>query len=95
MGVKQIREDGLKREFEIGLTAAEISKKIDERIATLATQVKMPGFRPGKVPVSIVKTRYGKQVLGEVIQAAIDEAANSIINEKKITPCDQPVLEYH
>jgi len=92
MGVKQIREDGLKREFEIGLTAAEISKKIDERIATLAIQVKMPGFRPGKVPVSIVKTRYGKQVLGEVIQAAIDEAANSIINEKKLRLATNPSL---
>ena len=92
MGVKQILEDGLKREYEIGLTAAEISTKIDERIATLATQVKMPGFRPGKVPVSIVKTRYGKQVLGEVIQAAIDEAANAIITEKKLRLATNPSL---
>jgi trigger factor len=92
MGVKQILEDGLKREFEIGLTADEISKKIDDRIATLATQVKMPGFRPGKVPVSIVKTRYGKQVLGEVIQAAIDEAANSIITENNLRLATNPAL---
>ncbi len=68
------------------------NQQIDERIATLAGQVKMPGFRPGKVPVSIVKTRYGKQVLGEVIQAAMDEATGSIIQDNDFKLAANPSL---
>ena len=93
MGVTQIRDEGLKREFEIALTAKEIAKKIDARLAHLATQVQMPGFRAGKVPVSIVKARYGKQVQGEVIQNAIDEAASGIFKEKNLRPAVQPSLD--
>ena len=93
MGVTQIRDEGLKREFEIALTAKEIAKKMDARLAHLATQVQMPGFRAGKVPVSIVKARYGKQVQGEVIQNAIDEAASGIFKEKNIRPAVQPSLD--
>ncbi|MGB2304443.1 MAG: trigger factor, partial [Candidatus Puniceispirillales bacterium] len=92
MAITQTLEDGLKREFEIALEAADIEKRIDERIATLAGQVKMPGFRPGKVPVSIVKTRYGKQVLGEVIQAAMDEATGSIIKDNDFQLAANPSL---
>ena len=92
MAITQTLEDGLKREFEIALDAADIEKRIDERIATLAGQVKMPGFRPGKVPTSIVKTRYGKQVLGEVIQGAIDEATKSIINDNNFQLAANPSL---
>ena len=93
MGVTQIRDEGLKREFEIALTAKEIAKKMDERLARLAMQVQMPGFRAGKVPVSIVKARYGKQVQGEVIQNAIDEAASDIFKEKNLRPAVQPSLD--
>ncbi|MGB1036727.1 MAG: trigger factor, partial [Candidatus Puniceispirillales bacterium] len=92
MAITQTLEDGLKREFEIALESADIEKRIDERIATLAGQVKMPGFRPGKVPVSIVKTRYGKQVLGEVIQAAMDEATGSIIKDNDFQLAANPSL---
>lgn len=92
MAITQTLEDGLKREFEIALDAADIETRIDARIATMAEQVKMPGFRPGKVPTSIVKTRYGKQVLGEVIQAAIDEATSSIIKDNDFQLAANPSL---
>jgi trigger factor len=81
MDVTQTNSEGLKREYSITLTAAQINERVDARIASLATEVKMPGFRPGKVPPSVVKTRYGKQVLGEVLQGALDEATRSIIND--------------
>ena len=92
MAITQTLEDGLKREFEIALDSADIETRIDARIATMAEQVKMPGFRPGKVPASIVKTRYGKQVLGEVIQAAIDEATSSIIKDNNFQLAANPSL---
>jgi trigger factor len=93
MDVNQTLSEGLKREYDISLTAAQIDERVDARIATLATEVNMPGFRPGKVPASVVKTRYGKQVLGEVLQTALDEATRSIIEGNDLRVATNPSLD--
>ena len=93
MDVTQTLSEGLKREYDITLTAAQINERVDARIATLATEVNMPGFRPGKVPASVVKSRYGKQVLGEVLQAALDEATRSIIDDNDLRVATNPSLD--
>jgi len=93
MDVTQTLSEGLQREFSITLTAAQIETRVDERIASLATEVKMPGFRPGKVPASVVKTRYGKQVLGEVLQAALDDATRKIIDDNDLRVATNPALD--
>ena len=90
MDVTQTNSEGLKREYSITLTAAQINERVDARIASLATEVKMPGFRPGKVPPSVVKTRYGKQVLGEVLQGALDDATRSIIDDDSLRVATTP-----
>jgi len=92
MDVTQTNSEGLKREYSITLTAAQINARVDARIASLATEVKMPGFRPGKVPPSLVKTRYGKQVLGEVLQGALDDATRSIIDDDSLRVATTPNL---
>jgi len=93
MDVTQTSSEGLQREFNITLTAAQIDSRVDERIASLATEIKMPGFRPGKVPASVVKTRYGKQVLGEVLQAALDDATRKAIEEHDLRVATNPSLD--
>ena len=93
MDVTQTLSDGLQREFSITLTAAQIDTRVDERITQLATEVKMPGFRPGKVPASVVKSRYGKQVLGEVLQAALDDATRKIIEDHDLRVATNPGLD--
>ena len=93
MDVTQTLSEGLKREYDITLTAAQINERVDARIASLATEVNMPGFRPGKVPASVVKSRYGKQVLGEVLQAALDEATRGIIEDNDLRVATNPSLD--
>lgn len=93
MDVTQTLSEGLQREFSIHLTSADIDTRVDERISALATEVKMPGFRPGKVPASVVKSRYGKQVLGEVLQAALDEATRKIIEDNDLRVATNPNLD--
>ena len=90
MDVTEKSAEGLKCEYNITMTAADISARVDARIAELATQVNMPGFRPGKVPASVVKTRYGKQVLGEVLQASLDEATRKIIEDNDLRVATKP-----
>ena len=93
MDVTQTLSEGLLREYSIVLTAADIKTRVDARIASLAAEVKMPGFRPGKVPASVVKTRYGQQALGEVLQATLDEATRKIIDDNSLRVASNPALD--
>ena len=75
MKISETKAEGLIREYSIVITAAEIEEQVSAKLAELATTVNMPGFRPGKVPMSVVKSRFGGQVQGEALKNALDERA--------------------
>ena len=93
MAVKQILSEGLKREFEVIITNLEINQLVDEKLDNIAKEANLPGFRPGKVPVSVVKNRFGKQVLGEVVRESVDNATKNTMEKNKLTPSSQPKIE--
>mgnify|MGYP001018965488 CR=1 FL=1 len=80
--------EGLAREFKIAIKAAEIDTRIVAKLTEISNQVKMPGFRPGKVPLSVVKARYGDQAKGEVVQTMLDEAAREAIESNDLNLSD-------
>jgi trigger factor len=90
MQVTETRVDGLKREYQVVLPAAELDKRASERLSTIKGQVKLAGFRPGKVPLPHLKRLYGKSVMGEVIEQAISEANNQIVSERGLRLALQP-----
>src|SRR5210317_1865504 len=79
MNVSETKSEGLLREYQIVITAAEIDAEVSKKLEEIATTVKMPGFRPGKVPMSVVKSRFSDQVRGDAIKAALDEGARQAI----------------
>lgn len=85
--------EGLAREFKIAINASDIKARVDAKLNEISKQVKMPGFRPGKVPISVVKARYGEQSKGEVIQAMLDEAARKAIESNDLNLASQPSLD--
>jgi trigger factor len=85
--------NGLAREFKIAINAGEIEERVDAKLNEISKQVKMPGFRPGKVPISVVKARYGEQSKGEVIQTMLDEAAREAIESNDLNLASQPSLD--
>ena len=93
MGITQTLSEGLKREFEVIITSSEINKLVDEKFKNIAKEASLPGFRPGKVPVSVVKNRFGKQVLGEVVRESVDNATKDTMEKNKLTPSSQPKIE--
>ncbi len=93
MQIKLSLNKGLSREFEIAIDAGEIEKRIMEKLTEISKTAKLPGFRPGKVPLSVVKTRYGDQSRGEVIQTMLDEAAREAIDENDLSLASQPSLD--
>jgi trigger factor len=93
MEVTQTLSEGLKREFKVVVPAAEVEKKMSGRLDELSRQVRLPGFRPGKVPVSLIKKRYGDSVRGEVLSQAIDESWQEALTKESLRPASQPKIE--
>ena len=77
MQVTETAAEGLRREFKIVVDAADIEQRVTERLDDLGGKIRLPGFRPGKIPRKILRQRYGKSVLGEVLETRIGEEARS------------------
>jgi len=93
MQVKQLKQDGLNHELEVTVDAGDIAKRVDARLVEVSKTVKLPGFRPGKVPMPLMKQRYGKAVLGEVLEKTVNETSVEALKEQDITPALQPKIE--
>ncbi len=93
MNITQQNQDGLKYHFTATVSANELEKQMDKELKKISKQVKMNGFRPGKVPMKVVKQKYGKNVIGEVVQNSVDDAARKIFTQEKIRPADKPQIE--
>ncbi len=93
MQVTETSTEGLKRAFKVVVESADIEKSIAQRLTTIGKQVRLPGFRPGKVPTKILRQRYGKSVMGEVLQEALDSSAQKAMAEHELKPAMQPRIE--
>jgi trigger factor len=82
MQVTETLSEGLKYEFRVVVPAAELDAKLNERLDALKGQVRINGFRPGKVPVSHLKRLYGRAAMAEVIEATVRDANNQIVGER-------------
>lgn len=81
MQVTETVSDGLKREFKVVVPLADLATKVDERLVQLKDQVRINGFRPGKVPVAHLKRLYGRSVMAETIDASVREANAQIVTD--------------
>lgn len=93
MQVVETKNEGLLREYTITLLASEIEEKVDYRLEDLRKTANIPGFRPGKVPTALLKQRFGKNVMGEVLEAAVGESSRQAIEDHTLRPAMQPNIE--
>ncbi len=93
MQVTETQAEGLKREYKVQIAATEIDEKMVARLEELGNTVKVPGFRPGKVPLQILKQRFGKSVMGEVLERAVSDSSNQALSERGLRPAIQPKIE--
>ena len=85
--------EGLKREFKVTVAASEIESRVQTRLARLAKTVRLPGFRPGKAPLPLLKKQYGRSILGEVLEEAVDEGSKKTIGDNQLRPALRPKIE--
>jgi trigger factor len=82
--------EGLKRAYTLTITAGEIDAKVDAEVKKVAPQVKMPGFRPGKVPANLIRNMHGEALSQDALNSAIQDGIQSLISKEKLRPAMQP-----
>ncbi|MFQ5958035.1 MAG: trigger factor [Alphaproteobacteria bacterium] len=93
MLVTETRADGLKREFTVVVDAQDIENRIQGRLQKLTQTVRMPGFRPGKVPASLLRKQFGDSIRGEILEEAVNQSSAQALAEKGVRPAIRPKIE--
>jgi trigger factor len=93
MQVTELSADGLKREYKVVVQAQEIEERMSGRLNELSRTIRMPGFRPGKVPVALLRKQYGRSVMGEVLEQAVNQGSQQAISEHELRPALRPKIE--
>lgn len=92
MAVKLEVNEGIKRVFGVDVPKVEIDSAMDKKVQEVAGQARLPGFRPGKVPLQVVRQQFGESIRGEVISKAIEAAYGKVIVEHKLKPAGLPKI---
>ena len=82
--------EGLKRAYTLKITAKDIDSRVDAELKRVAPTIKMPGFRPGKVPANLVRKMHGEALMQDALNTSIQEGIQSLIAEKQLRPALQP-----
>ncbi len=93
MEIKEIKSKKLFKEFNVSVLGKLVESQIDEKIKEIAITKTLPGFRPGKAPLNLVKKKYEKDILGEVINKTVQDCSKKLLEEKKIKPLRFPKIE--
>ena len=93
MQVTETKNEGLLREFNITVSAAEIETFVTNRLNEMKKTAKIPGFRPGKVPVQTLRKQYGPKIMGEVLEHTVGETSQKAMDERDLRPVMQPKIE--
>lgn len=84
--------EGLKRAYTLKITAKDIDSKVDAEVKRVAPQVRMPGFRPGKVPANLVRKMHGEALAQDALNNSIQEGVQKLLVEHKLRPAMQPAV---
>ena len=93
MDVKELEKDGLKRRYEVTIAADELKARRDAKLSELQKTARIPGFRPGKVPLSHLQRLYGQNTMAEVVDQAINETVQAVLSEREERPAYQPQVD--
>jgi trigger factor len=82
-----------RRELDLEIPADVVTQKMDSVAKEFARIARVPGFRPGKAPVSLIRRRFAEDIKGEVVQALVPQRVEQAVTEQKLTPVSQPQVE--
>jgi trigger factor len=89
----ETEKEGLKRAFMLTIPAQDIEARVDQEVKRIAPQIRMPGFRPGKVPPNLIRKMHGDSLRGEALNGAVQDGVQQLLAEQNIRPALQPQVE--
>ncbi len=92
MQVTELESKGLKKTLRIVVEAAQINAQMEAELKRAGERIKIPGFRPGFIPMKVLQQRYGKSVQADVLKQVINQSSNDVIVEKKLRPALTPQI---
>ena len=93
MHVTETLSEGLKRAFTVVLPASDVQTRREARLTDLGRQLRIPGFRPGKVPLPVVRQRYGSAVTAEVLEQSVTDAVRQVLSDRGLRAAMQPRID--
>lgn len=84
--------EGLKREYSLTITAKDIDARVEDEVKAVAPTVRMPGFRPGKVPPNLIRKMHGEALSADALNKAIDQGVKDLMAKEKLRPALQPAV---
>lgn len=85
--------EGLKRAYTLKIAAKDIDARVEREVANIAPQVRMPGFRPGKVPANLIRKMHGERLQADALNSSIQESVQKLMADNKLRPAMQPAVE--
>jgi trigger factor len=89
----ETENQGLKRAFMLTIPAEDIDKRVEQEVRRMAPQVRMPGFRPGKVPPNLIKKMHGEALQRDALSGAVQDGVQQLLQQQKLRPAMQPEVE--
>jgi trigger factor len=86
-------EASCRRELDLEIPAEEVTKAVERVAKDFAKVARVPGFRPGKAPITLIRRRFADDIKGEVLQSLVPEHIERAVNEQKLTPVSQPQVQ--
>ncbi len=90
MQVTETKNEGLKREYKIVIPASDIEEGITSKLKEVGQTIRLPGFRPGKAPLNILRKRFGASVAADVVQEKVSETSGAMATERGLRPALPP-----
>lgn len=92
MQVTETSSEGLRHELKVVVPASEIAHRVSGRLSKLQQSARLPGFRPGKIPLDLLRKRFGSQVMGEALEEAVGETSSKVMEERGLRPALRPQI---
>ena len=93
MQVTETLSEGLKRGYTVVVPMADVESKRTAKLTEIGKTVRLPGFRPGKVPMTVVRQRYGTAIMTEVLEESVNTATQQVLSERGLRPATQPKVD--
>ena len=93
MNIKEVKSEGLSREYEVTISAADFEAAVEKKLKEISKNVSMAGFRAGKVPFAMIKQKYQGNAMSEAVDDLLRDGVNEVLKEKKVRPVFTPDVE--